>query len=81
MAVANLHVSSEFFKQLSNEYYQLKLSLQSAEAFANKAWVHGRIEGDKRSVFLLEQVLAFISMAKHHMANLEKLMKSTVIVD
>ena len=81
MAVAKLHVSSEFFKHLSHEYYQLKLALQSAEVFANKAWAHGCIEGDKRSVFLLEQVLAFISMAKYHMDHLEKLMKSTVIVD
>ena len=81
MAVANLHVSSEFFKQLSHEYYQLKLSLHSLEAFANKAWVHGSIEGDKRLVFFLEQVLSFISMAKHHMENLEKLLRSAVIVD
>ena len=81
MAVANLHVSSEFFKVLSHEYYQLKLSLHSIETFANKAWVHGRIEGDKRSVFLLEQVLSFISMAKHHMESFEKLMRSAVIVD
>jgi len=81
MAVANLHVSSEFFKHLSHEYYQLKLALQSAEVFATKAWTHGCIEGDRRLVFLLEQVLAFISTFKHHMENLEKLMRSTGIVD
>jgi len=59
----------------------LKLALQSAEAFVNKAWAHGCIEGDRRSVFLLEQVLAFISTTKHCMENLEKLMRNTVIVD
>jgi len=81
MAVAKLHVSSEFFKVLSQEYYQLRLSLYSIETFASKAWGHGSIEGDKRSVFLLEQVLTLISMAKHHMETLEKLMRSAVIVD
>jgi predicted DNA-binding protein YlxM (UPF0122 family) len=81
MAIAKLHVSSEFFKVLSQEYYQLKLSLYSIETFVNKAWVHGNIERDRRSVFLIEQVLTFISMAKHHMEILEKLMRNAVIVD
>jgi hypothetical protein len=65
----------------ANEYSQLKVTLHSLETFAHKAWGHGSIEGDKRLVFLLEQVLTLISMAKHHMGNIEKLMKNTVMAD
>jgi hypothetical protein len=37
--------------------------------------------GDKRLVLIHDQLEIFASVAKHHMENLEKLMRSTVIID
>ena len=39
MAVANLHVSSAFFKEISLEYQQLSYSVQLLGTFTNRAWV------------------------------------------
>ena len=81
MAVANLHVSSEFFKAHSLEYQQLSHSVQLLGTFANRAWVRGVELGDKRLMIIHDQLDIFISMTKIHMENLEKLMRHTVIVD
>jgi hypothetical protein len=81
MAVANLHVSSEFFKALSLEYQQLSHSVQLLGIFANRAWVRSVELDDKRLVLICDQLDIFVSVAKRHLENLEKLMRSTVIVD
>ena len=81
MAVANLHVSSEFFKALSLEYQQLHHSIYLLGTFANRAWVRGHELGDKRLVLIHDKLDVFVSVAKYHMENLERLLKSTVIVD
>jgi len=81
MAVANLQVSSEFFKAMSLEYQHLSHSVQLLSTFSNRAWVRAVESGDKRLLLILEQLELFISTSKHHMGNLEKLMRSTVIVD
>lgn len=81
MAVANLHVSSALFKEISLEYQQLSHSVQLLSTFANRAWVRGVELGDKRLMIIHDQLDVFISVTKHHMENLEKIMRSTEIVD
>ena len=81
MAVANLHVSSEFFKQLSLEYQQLSHSVHLLGTFTNRACVRGHELGDKRLLLIHDQLEIFVSVAKNHLENLEKLLRHTVIVD
>ena len=81
MAVANLHVSSEFFKKYSLEVQQLSHSVHLLSTFTNRAWVRGHELGDKRLVIIHDQLEIFVSVAKLHLENLEKLMRHTVIVD
>ena len=81
MAVANLHVSSEFFKTHSLEYQQLSHSVQLLGTFANHAWVRSVELNDKRLMLICDQLDIFVSVTKTHMENLEKLMRSTVIID
>ncbi len=72
MAVANLHVSSEFFKQYSLEVQQLSHSVHLLSTFTNRAWVRGHELGDKRLVIIHDQLEIFVSVAKLHLENLEK---------
>jgi hypothetical protein len=81
MAVANLHVSSEFFKAYSLEYQQLSHSVHLLSTFTNRAWVRGYELGDKRLVLIHDQLEIFVSVTKRHVENLEKLMRCTVIVN
>ena len=81
MAIGNLHVSSEFFKQYSLEYQQLSHSVYLLSTFTNRAWVRGHELGDKRLVLIHDQLEIFVSVAKNHVENLERLMRSTVIID
>jgi hypothetical protein len=81
MAIANLHVSLEFFKEISLEYQQLSHSVQLLGTFANRAWVRGVELNDKRLMMIHDQLDIFVSVTKHHMENLEKLLRSTAVVD
>ncbi len=81
MAINKLHVSSEFFKAHSLEYQQLSHSVHLLSTFTNRAWVRGHELGDKRLVLIHDQLEIFVSVTKHHLENLEKLMRHTVVVD
>jgi hypothetical protein len=81
MAVANLHVSSEFFKALSLEYQQLSHSVQLLGTFTHRAWVRSVELDDKRLMLICDQLDIFVTETKRHTENLEKLLRSTVIVD
>jgi hypothetical protein len=81
MAVANLHVSSAFFKEISLEYQQLSYSVQLLGTFTNRAWVRSVELDDKRLMLICDQLDIFVSVTKRHMENLEKLLRSTVVVD
>ena len=80
MAVANLHVSSEFFKAHSLEVQQLSHSVHLLGTFANRAWVRSVELDDKRLMLICDQLDIFVSVTRRHVENLEKLLKSTVIV-
>ena len=65
MATANLHVSPDFFKQLSLEFQQLKITIQALETFIFRALVRGYELGDNRLLLILDQLEAFVSKTKH----------------
>ncbi|OJW51155.1 MAG: hypothetical protein BGO67_12575 [Alphaproteobacteria bacterium 41-28] len=81
MANAKLHASSEFFKQLSLDFQQLKLVIQALETFAFRALVRGHELGDNRLLLILDQLEVFVSTAKHLLEGLEKLLAVVVVVD
>ena len=80
MAVAKLHVSSEFFKAHSLEVQQLSHSVQLLGTFANRAWVRSVELDDKRLMLICDQLDIFVSVTRRHVENLEKLLRNTVIV-
>jgi len=81
MAIAKLHVSSAFFKEISLECQQLNQSVHLLGTFANRAWVRGVELSDKKLMIIHDQLDIFVSVTKHHMENLEKLLRSTAVVD
>lgn len=74
MARANLHASPDFFKQLSLEFQQLKLTVQILETFIFRASVRGYELEDKRLLLILNQLEIFATKAKHLLERLEKLL-------
>ncbi|MBY0273568.1 MAG: hypothetical protein K2X02_09245, partial [Alphaproteobacteria bacterium] len=74
LARANLHASPDFFKQLSLEFQQLKLTVQILETFIFRASVRGYELGDKRLLLILDQLEIFASKAKYLLERLEKLL-------
>ncbi len=78
MASAKLHASSDFFKQLSLEFQQLKLTIRTLETFTFRASVRGHELGDNRLQLILGQLEVFISTAKHLLESLEKLLHMVV---
>jgi hypothetical protein len=70
-----------FSRDLYHEVQQLSHSVQLLGTFTNRAWVRGHELGDKRLVLIHDQLEIFVSVAKNHLENLEKLMRHTVIVD
>ena len=74
MARANLHASPNFFKQLSLEFQQLNIIVQTLETFIFRASVRGHELGDKRLLLILDQLEVFITKAKHLLEGLEKIL-------
>jgi len=81
MASAKLHASPDFFKQLSLEFQQLKLTIQTLETFAFRASVRGHELGDNRLRLILDQLEAFVLTIKRLMDDFEKLLCMVVVVD
>lgn len=81
MAFVKLHASSDFFKQLSLEFQQLKLTIQTLETFAFRASVRGHELGDNRLLLILDQLEVFVLTARHLLEGLEKLLDVVVVVD
>jgi len=74
MAATNLHASPDFFKQLSLEFQQLKITVQTLETFIFRALVRGYGLGDNRLLLILDQLEAFVSKTKHLLERLEKIL-------
>jgi hypothetical protein len=74
MATANLHISEDFFKQLSLEFQQLKIIIQVLETFTFRATVRGHELGDNRLLLILDQLEVFILTSKRLMDGFEKLL-------
>lgn len=81
MANANLPASADFFKQLSLELQQLKITIQALQTFTFRASVRGHELGDNRLLLILDQLEVFVSMANRLLDNLEKLLRPFVIAD
>lgn len=81
MVHTNLHASSDFFKKLSLDFQQLKLTIQTLETFATRASVRAQELGDRRLLIILNQLEVFLSKAKYLLENLEKLLATVVVLD
>lgn len=79
MASAKLQASSDFFKQLSLEFQQLKLILHTLETFAHRATDRGYQLEDKRLLEILEQMEIFILNVKQLHNRLESLLLMLVV--
>ena len=64
MATGKLHTSTYFFKQLSLELQQLKLTIQLLETFVFRAKDRGQELKDNRLLLILDQLDGFVLNAK-----------------
>lgn len=74
MATTSLSASAGFFKQLSLECQQLRLTTNLLEAFALRAKARGDELGDKRLLLILDQQEVFLANAKYLVECLEGLL-------
>ncbi len=81
MATSKLHASPEFFKQLSLDFQQLNITLQTLDTFVCRALARGEVLGDRRLQLILEQMEVFILKAKHLYGSLEGLLETLVVTD
>lgn len=81
MVHAKLHASSDFFKKLSLDFQQLKLTIQTLETFASRASARAQELGDRRLLVILNQLEVFLSKAKYLLENLEKLLAMVVVTN
>lgn len=81
MAAVKLHVTIEFFKQLSLELQQLKVSLHYLETFTARAVKHGHEGGDQHLLLILDQMELFVQKAKTSWSLLEDLTCRAVTVN
>lgn len=81
MAHAKLHASSDFFKQLSLDFQQLKLVIDIIETFVSRVSVHGYELRDTRLLLLMDQLESFIDAAKRLLEGFEKLLCLVVVRD
>jgi hypothetical protein len=71
MALSKLPASAEFFKQLSLECQQLRITLQLLDTLAFRASVRGRQLGDQPLLLILDQIEICVSKAQDFMDDLE----------
>jgi hypothetical protein len=71
MASTTLPASAEFFKQLSLECQQLRITLQLLDTLAFRALVRGRMLNDPPLLLILEQMEICVSKAQDFMDDLE----------
>lgn len=64
MAAAKLQASPEFFKALSQDFQQLKLTIQLLETFVFRARDRGQELKDNRLLLILDQLEDFVLNAK-----------------
>ena len=64
MATVKLQASLEFFKALSQEFQQLKLTIHILETFVFRARDRGQELKDNRLLLILEQLEVFVLNAK-----------------
>ncbi len=81
MATSKLHVSPEFFKQLSLNLQQLTVTITTLETFASRALERGDRLGDRRLQLILEQIEAFVLKTKHLHGDLVGFLESHVVTD
>jgi hypothetical protein len=81
MANCKLHVSQDFFKELSLKHQQLNFTIQILETFADRAWVRGYELGDQRLSLILDQLEVFVSIARSLTDSFEKLLSVVDVVD
>jgi hypothetical protein len=81
MAYSKLHASPDFFKQLSLDLQQLKLTIHTLETFAFRASVRGHELGDRRLLLILDQLEVFASKTKSLLEGLEKFLRMVVLAD
>jgi hypothetical protein len=79
MATTNLSASADFFKHLSLECEQLKLTVHILKTFTLRAKVRGQELGDKRLLLILDQLEVFVAHAKYLLECLEGLLWMVVI--
>lgn len=81
MANCKLHVSQDFFKELSLKHQQLDLTTQILEAYANRAWVRAQELGDQRLILIINQLEIFVSIIKSLTDRFGELLETVVIVN
>ena len=72
MALSKLPASAEFFKQLSLDYQQLRLTIQLLETFAVRALARGHELGDSQLLLILEQLEVFVLKTQDLLDDLEE---------
>ena len=73
MATSKLPASAQFFKQLSLECQQLRITLELLDTLAFRASVRGRQLGDQPMLLILDQMEICVSKAQDFMDDLEVL--------
>ena len=81
MAYSKLHASSDFFKQLSLDFQQLKLVIEIIETFVSRVTMRGYDLRDARLLLIIDQLEAFVLSAKSLVEGLEKLLCMVVVRD
>ena len=81
MAHAKLHASSDFFKQLSLEFQQLKRVIEVIDTFVSRVSVRGYHLRDARLLLIIDQRESFVDAAKSLLEGLEKLLCMVVVGD
>jgi len=72
MAKPNVPASADFFKQLSQNYEQLRFLLHVQETFAFGAAIHGYEPESQLLLYLIEQLGILISQTQKVMDKVEK---------
>lgn len=76
MTNVKVHVSSNFFKELSSEAKRRTIALQSIQIFIDQARVRGYRVGDNELLATLDHIESFFSVIRESSICLEKLCKA-----